>query len=113
MKINHYSFGKVIIDDKTYYSDVIIYPDHIDHSWWRREGHFLYPEDIEDAIRTMPEILVIGTGYSGGMRVPEDTLKFIKSKGIEEIYVDVTEKAIKLFNKIKDRKVVAALHLTC
>lgn len=33
MKIDHYSFGKIIINGKTYPSDVIIYPDSVDSSW--------------------------------------------------------------------------------
>jgi hypothetical protein len=113
MKIDHYSFGKIVINSKTYTSDVIICPDSVDSSWWRTEGHYLQQVDLGMAVSAKPEVLVIGTGYSGVMVVPEETILFIKSKGIE-VLVERTEKAVELYNSLsKARKVVAALHLTC
>jgi len=113
MKIEHYSFGKIIIDGKTYTSDVIIFPGRVDSSWWRKEGHSLHTEDLKDVINAKPELLIVGTGHSGAMVVPEGTISYLRSKGIE-INIVRTEKAVELFNKLpKDKKVVAALHLTC
>ncbi|MEW6214996.1 MAG: MTH938/NDUFAF3 family protein [Nitrospirota bacterium] len=113
MKIEHYSFGKITIDGKTYTSDVIIYPGRVDSSWWRKEGHSLHIVDLTDIINAKPEILIIGTGYSGVMVVPRETLIYLESKGIE-VHVERTGKAVELFNKLqKDKVVIAALHLTC
>jgi len=113
MKIDHYSFGKIVINSKTYTSDVIICPDSVDSSWWRKEGHYLQPIDLDKAVSAKPDLLIIGTGYSGVMVVPEETILFIKSKNIE-VLVERTEKATELYNALsKDRKVIAALHLTC
>jgi hypothetical protein len=113
MKIEHYSFGSITIDGKTYTSDVIIYPDKIDSSWWRKEGHFLHVVDLKDVINVKPAVLIIGTGYSGAMVVPEETISYLKAQDIE-VHVARTEKAVELFNKFrKDKKTVAALHLTC
>ncbi len=113
MKISHYSFGRITIDGETYTSDVIIYPDRVDSSWWRKEGHYLRVVDLTDVINTKPDVLIIGTGYSGVMVVPEETTKLVRSKGIE-VHVERTEKAIEIFSGIqKDKKVIAALHITC
>jgi hypothetical protein len=113
MKIEHYSFGKIVIDGKTYTSDVIIYPGRVDASWWRREGHYLQDVDLTGVIEAKPDILVIGTGYSGAMVVPRETAEFLKARGIE-IRVETTQKAVALYNDLGDRgKVIAALHLTC
>ncbi|MBI5188409.1 MAG: hypothetical protein HZA07_04985 [Nitrospirae bacterium] len=113
MKIEHYSFGRIIIDDKTYTTDVIIYPGRVDSSWWRKEGHYLQIVDLADVINAKPEILIIGTGYSGVMQVPKETITHLESRGIE-VHVARTEKAVEMFNKLqKDKIVVAALHLTC
>lgn len=102
-----------MIDGKTYTSDVIIYPEKVDSSWWRKEGHSLRIVDLTDVINARPEILIVGTGYSGAMVVPGETTSYLESRGIE-VYVGRTEKAVELFNKLqKDRKVIAALHLTC
>lgn len=113
MKIEHYSFGKITIEGKSYTSDVIIYSERVDSSWWRKEGHSLHIVDLKDVINAKPEILIVGTGYSGAMVIPEETKSYLKLNGIE-VHIARTEKAVELFNKLqKDKKVVAALHLTC
>jgi hypothetical protein len=113
MNIEHYSFGRITIDGKTYTSDVIIYPGRVDSSWWRKQGHYLQVVDLIDVINTKPDILIIGTGYSGVMVVPKETVSRLESEDIE-VHVTRTEKAVELFNKFKkDTTVVAALHLTC
>ena len=113
MKIEHYSFGKITIDGKTYTSDVIIYPGRVDSSWWRKEGHNLQVIDLSDVINAKPEILIVGTGASGLMNVPKETISHLESKGIK-VHMALTEKAVELFNKLqKDKIVIAALHLTC
>ena len=113
MTIDGYSFGKIVIDGKTYTSDLIIYPDRVNASWWRKEGHYLQAADLEEVVREKPDMLIVGTGFWGVMSVPEGTIKFLASKGIE-VKVEKTRKAIELFNGMgKDRVVVLALHLTC
>ncbi len=113
MVIEHYSFGRITIDGKTYTSDVIIYPRRVDSSWWRKEGHNLQIADLADVIQATPQILVIGTGDLGVMRVPKETVSHLVSKGIE-VHVERTDEAVELFNKLqKDKVVIAALHLTC
>lgn len=113
MRIDHYSFGEITIDGKVYTSDVVIYPDHVDPSWWRREGHRLSMEDIAGVVDAKPEIFIIGTGYSGMMVVPEETISFIRSKGID-LRMARTKEAVSLFNELSEgKRTVAALHLTC
>lgn len=113
MRITHYSFGKITIDNKTCTSDVIIYPDHVDSAWWRKEGHYLQIVDLTDVINAKPDILIIGTGYSGVMAVPKETIGFLESRGIE-VRVVRTGSAVELFNnRPENKKVIAALHLTC
>ncbi|MEW6571163.1 MAG: MTH938/NDUFAF3 family protein [Nitrospirota bacterium] len=113
MKIEHYSFGKIVIDGKTYKSDVIIYPEKVDASWWRKEGHRLQIVDLTDVIEAKPEVLIVGTGYSGVMAVPRETISHLESKGIK-VLVAHTEKAVEMFNRpSRERRVIAALHLTC
>lgn len=111
--INSYSFGEVTVSGKRYTSDVIIFEDTIKDDWWRKEGHSLDPDDLNEAIAAVPEVLVVGTGNSGLMDVPPETADFIKSKGIELI-VQPTAQACQTYNKLsKSKKVIACLHLTC
>jgi hypothetical protein len=120
MKIEHYSFGSITIDGKTYTSDVIIYPGRVDASWWRKEGHNLQIVDLTDVIKAKPDVLIAGTGSYGLMKVPQGTISHLESKGIE-VHVALTAKAVEIFNKLqseiqqsgKDKKVIAAFHLTC
>lgn len=113
MKIDYYSHGRIVIDKKTYTSDVIIYPKKVDSSWWRKEGHSLHIADLTDIVNAKPEILIIGTGSLGLMKVPEETITYLESKGIK-VYVELTNKAVELFNELQnDKVVIAALHLTC
>ncbi len=108
--IEHYSFGRIIIDGKTYTSDVLIVKNTI-HSWWRNQGHVLNPEDLDLVIKENPQTLVVGTGASGLMKIPEKTVQFIKDHNITLI-AEKTKKAVEIFNIIKGTK-AAALHLTC
>jgi len=111
--IESYSFGRIVIDGRKYTSDVILFPDRVNDSWWRREGHCLAIEDLSEVLHDPPEMLVIGTGSMGLMRVPEETINHLKKQGIEVITA-LTPKAIKIYNQMQaERKTVAALHLTC
>ena len=114
MKIDSYSFGRIVIDGRAYTSDVIIYRDRVDASWWRKEGHRLHPADIIDALNAHPDILIIGTGYEGVMAVPKEVLAYIASQGAEA-RVEKTAKAVELYNALQGKKdhVIAALHITC
>lgn len=71
-------------------------------------------EDIEEAVdEGKPEVLVVGTGYSGLMRVLPETERFLRSKGVE-LVVERTREACETFNRlVESKRVVAALHLTC
>ncbi|MFB0501433.1 MAG: Mth938-like domain-containing protein [Candidatus Bathyarchaeia archaeon] len=112
--IDSYDFGQIVINGRRYTSDVIVLPDRVRESWWRREGHRLHVEDIEGALQEeKPEVLVVGTGYSGLMKVLPETENYLKSKGIELI-VQSTREACKTFNRlVKSKRAIAALHLTC
>lgn len=111
--IDSYSFGRIVVDGRRYTSDVIIFPDRVRDNWWRKEGHSIHVDDIGEILQEKPEVLVVGTGSSGLVRIPEETRRCIESEGIE-LVVEPTERACETFNRLsKSRRVVAALHLTC
>lgn len=111
--IESYSFGRITIDGKEYHSDVIVYPDRVDCTWWRRQGHLLSPEDLADVISARPETLIVGTGASEMMRVTPETRKFLEANGIILI-AEATDRACTLYNEMaRSSRVIAALHLTC
>jgi len=112
--IENYSFGQMLINGKKYNSDLIIFKDYIYDSWWRKEGHNLYIDDIKEIIDEKPDTLIIGTGYYGLMKVPEELIEHIKSSGIKQVIVKKTGDACNDYNKLCKKKIiVAAFHLTC
>lgn len=112
--IESYDFGRIMLDGKRYSSDVIIFPDRVRDGWWRKEGHRLHIEDLKEVVEAKPDVLVVGTGYSGLMKVPTEVKQRLEEKGIEVI-VQPTRKACETFNQLiqSGRKAVAAFHLTC
>ena len=111
--IESYKFGQIVIDGKKYTTDVIIFPDRVEEGWWRKEGHRLFIDDIQEILKERPEILVVGTGYAGLMKIPPETEERLKSEGIQLI-AENTRKACKTYNQLsKSRNVIAAFHLTC
>ncbi len=113
MMIEDYSFGKITIAGRSYTKDVIILPGRVLSPWWRKQGHSLVPEDLDDVLAEGPEVLVVGTGAMGVMTVPAETVSFLSSKGIK-IMAMRTGQAVEEFNRLAtERKTAAALHLTC
>jgi len=111
--IESYRFGHVEINGRAYTSDVIIYPDHVDASWRRQEGHRLGIADLKEALAARPEVLIVGTGAHGLMRVDEEVEEHLARLGVE-LRALSTDEACKQYNDIASHKrVVAALHLTC
>jgi len=111
--IESYSFGRMRIDGKDYTSDLIIFPSKVKSSWWRKKGHQLCLDDLNEALKEKPEVLVIGTGSLGIMKVTDEVKKYTKTKKIHLI-IEKTKKASQIYNDISsNKKTIGAFHLTC
>lgn len=112
--IDSYSFGRITINGKWYTNDVIVFPNHVQDNWWRKQGHRLQVKDIETVVKEKPEVLVVGTGYYGLVKIPAETVEYLKSKGVELI-AQKTRDACTTYNRLVEsgEKAIAALHLTC
>ena len=111
--IESYTFGRIVVDGRSYTSDLIIYPDRVEDHWRRKSGHRLVPEDLERLLQGQAGTLVVGTGNEGLMRVPDETLDYLESAGFEVI-VQRTDEACETYNRLAEQgPVIAALHLTC
>jgi len=112
VEINSVKFGEITIDRKVYYSDMTV--------WWdgkieyREKSHEFGMDEFLRLLERGPEIIVIGTGIEGIVKVPEEVEQAAKDKGVE-IFRDTSPKAAEMFNGfIADkRKAVAVLHSTC
>ena len=111
--IEFYDFGQIVINGKRYTTDVIIFPDRIKDGWWRREGHRLSIDDIKEVVQAKPEVLIVGVGFHGYMKVPNEVKEYFASKKIKVI-VENTREACKTYNRLaKSKRIIAAFHLTC
>ena len=113
--IDTYEAGRWIrIEGRTYHSDVKIIDDEVRANWWRRAGHRLDQSDISDILEKRPDVLVVGTGYAGMMRVPDATREALESQGIG-LHTEKTGHAVRVFNRLhkQGRRVAGAFHLTC
>ncbi|UCE29773.1 MAG: Mth938-like domain-containing protein [Candidatus Bathyarchaeota archaeon] len=111
--IDECGFGYIIIDGKRYTNDVIVFPGRVEDNWWRKVGHQLQVKDLEVLVEEKPEVLVIGTGYNGLMKISSETVEFLRSEGVEPIIQETRDACRTYNNLVESKKVVAALHLAC
>ena len=114
MRIDAYSFGRISIDGVDYTKDVIICRETVLTPWWRQSGHVFEIDDLEDVMSVEPDIVVLGTGFFGRVRVPRTTVSMLEEAGWE-VLVLRTGQAVAEFNRCAEvgRDAAAALHLTC
>jgi len=113
MHIDSYEFGQIVIDARTYRTDLLIWPGQIKSDWWRSEGHLLQIPDVFEALAAAPQILVVGTGAYGRMEVDRELTAYLHDKGID-LMARPTGEACRFINQLTgSRPWAAALHLTC
>ena len=113
--IDDYVAGRhMIVGGEKYVHDLKIIGHSVKGNWWRREGHRLSADDIKDILSASPDFLVVGTGYAGGMRIPDDLRRQLESKHIR-IISGPTAEAVQTFNRMRTegKNVAGAFHLTC
>ena len=111
--VDSYRFGRIVIDGKPHTKDVIILPDRVIEGWWRKEGHALLPDDLDDVLAARPDLLIVGQGAYLRMSVTDRARQSLEQAGIE-LLAQSTKQACETYNQIREQKAVAAaLHLTC
>ena len=112
-KIDSYHFGQIVISGRKYSSDVIIFPDRVQDAWHRGKSHQLSLKDIAEITDENPDVLIVGTGAAGLVKVLPEVKQEFEARGIKLI-AEPTEDACNTYNRLSpSHKAVAALHLTC
>jgi hypothetical protein len=113
-KIDSCSFGTLVINGKIYTDDLIILPDgEIVKPWWRKRGHQLSMDDLRNLIDSSPEVIVVGTGMSDGVK-PDKNLERKLSKRAITFIAAPNNEAIGIFNEMALKgRIGAGFHLTC
>jgi hypothetical protein len=113
MKIDDYSFGRIVIDGQEYRNDVIVFHSRVRSNWWRKSGHSLQGEDLNEIFAAKPTTLIVGRGAMGVLHIPPETKTLLNERGIKLVELK-TPAACEEYNKhSEDAGVVGAFHLTC
>lgn len=114
MRIESYQFGKMVIDGIRHTNDVIIHKNKVRADWLRERSHHLTLADIPCLQEEKPDVLIIGTGKFGLVKIHKDVSDYCTENGIELIQKD-SSSAVDIFNDMQDfgKHIIAVFHLTC
>ena len=109
-----FSFGRIVVEGRTCNSDIKIVRGRLVTDWWRKSGHTVDIDDVQDILDSDSTILVIGKGQPGYMKVSESLRKCLQEKDIKLI-VEQTSEAIRTFNELMQagKPVSAGFHVGC
>ena len=112
-QVSHYSFGKIIINDKSYTNDIAIWPDGKIVPG-PDDMHFMSTSDFKELFNSDIKKLVIGTGGEGKveMDISRKIEKTLKNNNVELILMR-TEDLVKFLNETPERDFLVFAHLTC
>ena len=112
--ITDFSFGRIVANGQTYNTDIKIVRDTLVPDWWRKNGHTVEIEDVQDIIDSESAILVIGKGQPGYMRVTESLREHLDKNNIKLI-VEQTSDAIQTFSRLmqQGKQVSGGFHVGC
>ena len=96
--IDSYQFGQIVVNGKRYNSDIIIFPHRIWDNWLRKTGHQLSLADIAEVLAENPDVLIVGTGASGMVKVLPEVQQIARAQGIRLI-AEPTNRACNTYNQ--------------
>lgn len=114
MKIEKTGFGWIVVDGKRYDYDILILADGKilnRYEDFQGNNHEFSIEEAKKLLNPKPEVIIVGTGQGGVLKVKEETIQFLKKEKVKLIALP-TPKAIEIFNKLKELK-ACLFHLTC
>jgi hypothetical protein len=111
-RLENYSFGRVTVDGSEQTKDLIVLPDRLVTNWWRRKGHSLALEDLDEVMDALPERLILGIGAYGRLHPDPGTIAELERRGISVESLR-TDEAVRRYGELDERRTAAALHLTC
>jgi hypothetical protein len=114
-RITDYDFGHLTVDGEEHTRDVIVTPERVVGNWWRRDGHSLVIEDLDDVLDELPARLVVGCGANGRLHPDPSVAEALARRGVEMEALPTAD-AVRRYSELEAENpaaVAAALHLTC
>lgn len=113
--IDEYRFGVITIDGVTYTDDVVVLRGQVRCPWRRTAGGHLFASvDLAEVIKSRPEIVLLGRGYLGMVKVADEAIEALDAIGCQ-VVTGCTPSVVRDFNRLaaQGHDVAACLHLTC
>ena len=112
--ISEFSFGRIVVEGQICNNDIKIIQGKLQPDWWRKSGHSVEIEDVQDILDSGSQILVIGSGQPGYMKITESLRRHLENNNIHLIE-EPTAKAIDSFNRLfsEGKPVAGGFHVGC
>ena len=117
-RINHVSWGRLEVEGRAEpYKDAKLFPGGSREWNWRETGTNHVPgiqqADVQELLDHGAKIIVLSRGMKECLKVPPETLEFLKKRQIEA-HVLPTAEAAQLYNRLAETESVGGLfHTTC
>ena len=116
--VNSFKFGSIVVDDRKYRRDVFLYPDggirKRKGGFWMFGSHAIKREEIEELVKSTPDLLIVGTGTDGIAKLNPDADAFLRDSGVESVVIP-SQEAVDKFNELSSqgKHPAALIHITC
>jgi hypothetical protein len=115
--ITHLSWGRLVVEGGRCFKDAKLFPGGSREWDWSETGTDHVPgiqtTDIEELLEHGAKVVVLSKGFYGRLQICSETLEMLKQRGID-FHMLQTEQAVRLYNKLREKKLVAGLfHSTC
>src|SRR3989344_8006502 len=108
VNIQEFKLGSFFVDSKHFIGNIKIADNKIRY-WDRPDDYTLEMDEIESVLKLSPNVIIIGTGAGGLLKVSDAIKQRILRNNIE-IVIDKTQNVINLINSLsKEKKKFAAI----
>jgi hypothetical protein len=119
--IEAFSWGRFLINGEIHAESVegvgkdICIVDGQVTAWKARKGHRLKPKMVACVLDHDVDILIIGNGVNGAIKVLKKTQETIIDHGIQKLIIKTTPEACQMYNQmlLQGEKVALLAHGTC
>jgi hypothetical protein len=89
-----------------------VLPNRVMTNWWRREGHSLVIDDLDEVLEALAERLILGVGAGGRLHPDPEVIAELERRGVA-VECLRTDAAARRYGQLDQRRTAPALHLTC